>query len=199
MSYAKAGTYLMKQQRYDANLLKPNYLKSQLVPHKGQIVENFSLETNSEKFSSETPQTGYPNPEKPLHGFRENLTLEWKTDKYSNTKDPEVFGPPLWLTLHNAAAHYPENPSPIMISQMMNYIKGLPAVLPCEACKEHATAHIQANLSNLPDICSCRNKLEEFFVTFHNYVNKKYNKPIFTIEQARKMYRGGAEVRILKY
>lgn len=145
------------------------------------------------------PKAGHPNPQKPMHGYRENLTLEWKTAKYANTKDPEVFGPPLWLTLHNAAAHYPDRASPIMADQMMGFIKGLPAVLPCASCKEHATAHIQANLERLPEICSGRDKLEQFFVDFHNKVNKRYGKPFFSIEQARKMYRGGVDIRVMKY
>lgn len=235
--YASASSYLKTSGKpFDANLLRPiNFLKAQLrhMDVRTATVTPAPVapsEFYDEKYpASETPRTGYPNPEQPRHGFaehppftgypnpetprkgyRENLDLEWQTvngrvpsgssiAKYANTKDPEVFGPALWFVLHNSAAHYPENASPIMASQMIGFIKGLPAMIPCASCKEHATAHIEANVANLPTICSKRSNLEAFFVEFHNKVNKKLGKPMFTVEQAEKMYRGGAEVRMLKY
>lgn len=255
--YATASSYFKAPQKpYDANILRPNFLKAQLGPVDTRHIVGPPVQVpapavpapvapapavpapapvapapvapeeppeyyDREPYpATEVPRIGYDNPSRPMHGFRENggdprigfpnpetphkgyrenLELEWKTAKYANTKDPEVFGPALWFVLHNSAAHYPEKASPIMANQMMGFIKGLPAMIPCASCKEHATAHIEANMANLPMICSGRNNLEKFFVEFHNYVNKRYGKPLFTVEQAVKMYRGGAEVKVMKF
>jgi hypothetical protein len=121
-------------------------------------------------------------------------TIKYDTVEYTSTSSPLVFGPPLWFSLHNAAAHYVDNPSPITRDRMKNVILGLPILLPCQNCREHATAYIEKNYDNLDDVVSCRDKLFKFFVDFHNYVNQRYNKKIFTYEEAYKMYLGGAKV-----
>ena len=106
---------------------------------------------------------------------------------YDGTK-PQIFGPPLWFVLHNAAAHYPPFPAPVERERMKNVILGLPTLLPCLECKEHATAHIERNRANLDAIVASRDNLVRFFVDFHNYVNKRLGKSIFTYEQAARLY-----------
>jgi hypothetical protein len=134
-----------------------------------------------------------------IEPYAQTFQPKWATVKYADTKDPEVWGPPLWFGLHNGAAHYPDEASPVAIEQAMMWIKSLPVQLTCKTCKEHATAHIERNMDRLPEICRTRENLEKFFVDLHNIVNKRYGKPQFSYEQARKMYRGGADVRVLKY
>ena len=121
-------------------------------------------------------------------------TIKYDTVEYANTSSPPIFGPPLWFTLHNAAAHYVDNPAPITRERMKNIILGIPILLPCKNCREHATAYIEKNYDNINMICSTRDNLFKFFVDFHNYVNERYNKKIFTYEEAYKMYLGGAKV-----
>ena len=67
-------------------------------------------------------------------------------------------------------------------------------MLPCAVCQVHATNHIEKNKEHLDDICSGRDKLFKFFVDFHNIVNKRYNKRIVSVEEAKRMYNGGIEV-----
>ena len=114
--------------------------------------------------------------------------IEEKYEERKSGKDPSVFGPPLWFTLHNSSVYYPENPSPVHAERMKNIIIGLPVLLPCETCKEHATAYIENNKHQLPDICKSRQTLFRFFVDFHNYVNERLKKKIFTYEEAEKLY-----------
>jgi hypothetical protein len=127
------------------------------------------------------------------------LDIKYETTEYANTTSPPVVGPPLWFVLHNAAAHYVTNPAPITRERMKNVILGIPVLLPCQNCREHATAYIEKNYDNLNDICSSRDKLFKFFVDFHNYVNQKYNKKIFTYEEAYKMYLGGVKINKMSY
>jgi hypothetical protein len=125
--------------------------------------------------------------------------MKWETKHYTNMSDPNVWGPALWFTLHNGSSKYPISAAPIVKDRMKAYILGIPLMLPCIACKIHAINHIEKNKDKLDDICSGRKKLFEFFVDFHNIVNKRYNKPIVSIEEAYKMYNQGVDVNILSY
>lgn len=112
---------------------------------------------------------------------------------YQNTSSkkgnlPEVFGPPLWFSLHNASAYYPTNASPLHAERMKNIILGIPVLLPCETCKEHATNYIEEKKHLLSDICKTKEALFEFFVDFHNYVNERLGKPFLSYKEAERIY-----------
>ena len=128
-----------------------------------------------------------------------NTNLIWKTDNYNNTSDPNVWGPAFWFTLHNGASRYPLSACRITKERMKGYILGIPYMIPCEKCRHHATDHIIMMNDQLDDICSGREKLFAFFVDFHNIVNKRYNKPIVSVEEAFKMYTGKVSVSKLTY
>lgn len=101
---------------------------------------------------------------------------------------PEVFGPPLWFSLHNASAYYPTNASALHAERMKNIILGIPVLLPCETCKEHATNYIEEKKHLLSDICKTKETLFKFFVDFHNYVNERLGKPILSYKEAERIY-----------
>lgn len=125
--------------------------------------------------------------------------LKWETLHYSNPTHPNVWGPSFWFTLHNGAINYPQNPSVMYKERMKSYIKGMQVMIPCEICADHATAHIEANWSKMDDIVSSRDKVFDFFVDFHNYVNKRYSKPIMSYQEARKLYSGRISVSKMSY
>lgn len=125
-------------------------------------------------------------------------TLDWRTIQ-GNTSNPEIWGPAFWFTIHNGASKYPMNASPIVVERMKAFILGMPVMIPCQSCQEHATSHIEKNYNNLDKICSSRQSLFNFFVDFHNFVNKRYNKPIMSYDDANKLYNGEARVNTLSY
>jgi hypothetical protein len=126
-----------------------------------------------------------------------NINLEEK--KVSTLTSPEVWGPALWFLLHNSSYNYDEKASPLAIERMKNFILGLPIMIPCKNCREHATAHIEKNIDNLEDVCSGRDSLFNFFVDFHNHVNKRYNKPEISYSDAKKLYSGKGEITTFSY
>lgn len=129
-----------------------------------------------------------------------NSTLELKWETFEGAgSSPSVFGPPLWFTLHNSSNNYPINPSPIVKERMKNIIIGIPILLPCANCKDHATAYIESNFDKLDDIVSTRDKLFNFFVDFHNHVNKRYDKKTYSYEEAKELYNGKVKVSKLSY
>ena len=126
-----------------------------------------------------------------------SVSLRYKTLKYTSTKDPRVWGPAMWFTLHNGAAHYPNNPSDLVKQRMKGFIMGLPYMVVCDECSKHAWDHIQR--TNLDHVVSSQSTLFKFFWGFHNYVNKRYNKPIMSLKEAENIYMGGANVTNLEY
>tara|TARA_Y100000389_G_C17422476_1_gene497537 strand:- start:37 stop:519 length:483 start_codon:yes stop_codon:yes gene_type:complete len=128
-----------------------------------------------------------------------NLNLIYNTKTYSNSSNPEVWGPSFWFSLHNGSLHYPENPSDIVIKKMKGFILGIPYMLPCHDCAEHAKAYISYVYDELNIICSSRDNLFKFYVDFHNYVNKRKNKKIMSHEEAYKLYASGVKVTHLNY
>ena len=127
------------------------------------------------------------------------LELNYNTKDYKNSADPRVWGPSFWFSLHNGALYYPENPSEIVIERLKGFILGIPYMLPCHDCAEHAKSYISYNYEKLNSICSSRNNLFNFYVDFHNYVNKRHNKAIMSYDEAYKLYSSGVKVTHLNY
>ena len=127
------------------------------------------------------------------------LKLRYEEKKFDNTSHPDVFGPAFWFTLHNGASRYPIKASPFQAEKMKGFIRGIPVMLPCEKCSYHAQSYIEENESKINDIVSGRESLFEFFWRFHNFVNKRNNKPEPSLEVAKKMYIGDATVLSLRY
>jgi len=137
--------------------------------------------------------------EKTEHKSPPLTQIKWETSNYTNMSDPKVWGPSLWFTIHNGARNYPVSASPFAINRMKGFIMGIPMMLPCEICKIHAANHINKNRNKLDEICSGRDILFKFFVDFHNMVNKRYNKPVMSYEDAYDLYNGKASVSIMSY
>jgi len=103
-----------------------------------------------------------------------------------SSSDPNVFGPPLWFTLHNSSVTYPENPTAFIQNTMINLLTSLHLLIPCQVCKEHFVSYLAT--VNLKDVTKSRESLFIFFVNIHNYVNNRYNKPQMTIKEAKQLY-----------
>lgn len=127
------------------------------------------------------------------------LKMTYKTDRYVNSANPEVWGPAFWFSLHNGALRYPIQASPTWKERMKHFILGIPVMVPCEKCSDHATAHLEANYYRLDEIVSTRSKLFEFFWEFHNFVNERLNKPKMSLDDAYKMYSGEVLLTKLEY
>jgi len=127
------------------------------------------------------------------------LDMKWSTVEYANPRDPRVWGPAFWFTLHNGSVNYPIKASPIWAERMKGFILGMPVMIPCEKCRDHATSHIEANYYRLNEIVSGREQLFNFFVSFHNYVNERYDKPIMSNKDAYDLYTSSVNVTKLEY
>lgn len=102
------------------------------------------------------------------------------------SSDPNVFGPPFWFVLHNAAVSYPNFPTVYVKNKMKNLLINLPIIVPCLMCREHFHAFLLD--ADLDKSVSSKESLFKFFVDIHNYVNRRYGKPSMEIDEAKKLY-----------
>lgn len=145
-----------------------------------QPIENFVTEVPNTK---ETIVSEVANVKET---FTDEICSCYKNKKATN--NPVLWGPAFWYTLHNGAFHYPEHASPLHAERMKNFIIGIPVMVPCATCKEHATAFIEKHRKKLTSICASKETLFNFFVDFHNQVNKRYGKPVLSYEEAYDIY-----------
>lgn len=122
------------------------------------------------------------------------LKASWSKTENTNTADPNLWGPAFWFSIHNGASKYPVNASPVCAQKMKGFILGMPYILPCDNCSDHARNYIASREKDLDNICSSRRNLFAFFVDMHNMVNNRFNKPIITVDQAYNIYSGSASV-----
>tara|TARA_B100001059_G_scaffold217659_1_gene237115 strand:- start:1964 stop:2455 length:492 start_codon:yes stop_codon:yes gene_type:complete len=128
----------------------------------------------------------------------ESLKVRYKFLDNANPGSPEVWGPAFWFSLHNGATKYPLNASPLWRERMKSFIKGIPVMVPCEKCADHATAYIES-CSNLDEVVKNRVSLFKFFVDFHNFVNRRLGKHEIPLKTAIDLYTGTANVLTVEY
>jgi hypothetical protein len=101
---------------------------------------------------------------------------------------PSVWGPLLWFSLHVGTTRYPISATPLESEKMQGFILGLPYILPCSECSEHARDYINQRFPEINRITSGRVSLFKFFVDFHNYVNQRFGKKLYSYAEAGRMY-----------
>lgn len=89
---------------------------------------------------------------------------------------PDQWGPHYWHVIHTFAASYPENPDDLDKDIAIRFIKLIPFILPCAACKKHSYFYMRDHSSQFFQAVSSRDYLVHFFRIFHDYVNVKTGK-----------------------
>lgn len=90
----------------------------------------------------------------------------------------KTWGPITWYFLHSFLEKIPDDIYQREKVTIINYILSICSNLPCESCTEHATTYLKPRLrvQYFNNISS----LKTFMYNFHNEVNKRTKKPIFT-------------------
>lgn len=141
-----------------------------------------------------TPAISVPESNiKKEEGYVKKLVLEKTRTDVKNTRNPKVWGPSLWLFLHISSVNYTPT-TPEKIEMCVEFVKSLPYMLPCDNCSEHAKQYVKENSEKLVEICSSRERLFNFYVDMHNYVNARHGKRVFTYEEAWNMYSSGVDI-----
>ena len=103
-----------------------------------------------------------------------------------SSSNPTIFGPPTWYTLHIMAENYPKKPDKNHKKGCLNFVKGLPYMLPCPYCGYHLKK--DESDVDLKKCCESRKSLRQFFLDAHNKVNVHEEKPLWSESEAEDYY-----------
>jgi len=88
----------------------------------------------------------------------------------------DIWGPATWLLIHTLCEQVNEYIYMSFRQSLFNMISIICKNLPCPECSQHATQFLaRTNLTNL----KTKEEFSNFFYLFHNFVNKRKNKPLF--------------------
>ena len=98
----------------------------------------------------------------------------------------QIWGNACWYLFHALAEKLkPESDTPSNIQTILFHFKQICFNLPCPSCQEHAIKTLEkVNFNNIKN----KSDLKTFFWEFHNIVNKRINKPIFSRDKLDDMY-----------
>ena len=91
--------------------------------------------------------------------------------------DPSTWGPSLWTRLHENSLNYDPTKNGQNISSMF---KTLPDNV-CDKCRPTVVNYLSKN--SYEDKLSTRYDVVKYIFDFHNFINQKLDKPIFSWEE----------------
>ena len=89
----------------------------------------------------------------------------------------KYWGPPTWLFMHSFIQLMSDDLYTQNITKIIQFIKSICSLLPCPDCKVHAVVYTK-NLN--PRLVPTKEHMAYYLFKFHNDVNKRTGKPIFT-------------------
>jgi len=105
------------------------------------------------------------------------------------------WGPSIWYLFHTLSFKIKEEEFSGICVELFDIIKVICKNLPCPSCAQHATEYMQK--LNYNSIQS-KNDFKMFFFNFHNYVNKRIEKPILSNEDFENKYGSANTLNIIK-
>lgn len=108
-----------------------------------------------------------------------------------------IWGNACWFLFHTLAEKLkPEYDTSEELQTILYHFKQVCYNLPCPSCSEHAVKHLEkAIFRNV----KTRDDLKMFFLEFHNIVNKRLDKKIFTKNQCDEMYIKANLIKIVNH
>ena len=107
-----------------------------------------------------------------------------------------VWGPCVWYLFHTLSYHIKDTNAVEFEKTKTEFIKfafRIATNLPCPECSQHATQFVsRVN----PASIKTKDQLNGLFIDFHNAVNRRKGKPVFTREEAYAKYKT-ANVRLV--
>ena len=100
---------------------------------------------------------------------------------------PKIWGPSRWRIFHNSTKNYPDNPTKADMARVDNYFNRIfETKIPCGSCK---ASYIRfKSILQVKYYLQSRKQLMFWGFLFHNLVNEKLGKPMFTYDQFVQLY-----------
>lgn len=99
--------------------------------------------------------------------------------------DKNVWGKPMWSTIHLVALGYPENPSADIAIKYNQFFISIAHVIPCDDCRKHFISLVTDN----PPALDNRDTLFKWTVDIHNSVNERLGKEKVSYENAYSLWK----------
>jgi len=97
-----------------------------------------------------------------------------------------VWGPAIWYLFHTLAFKMKNQHFNEMKKSLLSFFVLVSANLPCPECTEHAQQETKnldkSKITNKKELCT-------YFLNFHNKINARTNKKIFTIQEYISKYK----------
>jgi hypothetical protein len=127
------------------------------------------------------------------------IEIHYEDKKIQNVSSPESWGPAFWFILHLGSVKAPENIPMEKREKYWGFIDGIPEMLACGNCAQHARAYVEAHRPYKDQICATRVNLVEFFTNFHNSVNERNGKPKISCEEIYHKFSGPIQTKFFNY
>ena len=105
------------------------------------------------------------------------------------------WGPSIWYLFHTLSFKIKEEEFSSICVELLDIIKIICKNLPCPSCAQHATEYMQRlNYNSIQN----KNDFKMFFFNFHNDVNKRIEKSMFSKEELDNKYVSANTLNIIK-
>lgn len=132
----------------------------------------------------------------PIRAFSNRLIIE--EVPCNNIHDPKAWGSAWWFSLFSGCCTANEIIAKADRPKYWKFIEGLPYMLPCKECQEHAKIYVDKIKHKKDEICSSRQNLVKFFVDFHNSVSKRKGQQKITIRDVENTFMQDRPVNAIK-
>ena len=99
----------------------------------------------------------------------------------------DIWGPPVWETLHYISFAYPIQPLSDDIRKYFAFYNSVIDVLPCPICRDHLRKHMKKHPIEYA-LQAGREGLIRWVIDVHNEVNKSLEKPVMTYDEVIDLY-----------
>jgi hypothetical protein len=119
--------------------------------------------------------------------------IQQTVTQINQKKDTMLWGAPTWYFFHTIAAKIKPEEFQKFKLHILDIIKNICYNLPCPSCTEHAKQYIQRMDTNS---IICKDDLIKFLFVFHNNVNARKHKPVFSYEELIEKYKNANLINI---
>jgi len=106
------------------------------------------------------------------------------------------WGPAVWLLFHTIVEKIKEPDNTRLCRELFYQIKNICKFLPCPDCASHATTNLaNVNISRI----NSKSDLKQILFIFHNSVNIRKKKELFTISELEKYSRANLSLVIYNF
>jgi hypothetical protein len=106
------------------------------------------------------------------------------------------WGPAVWLLFHTIVEKIKEPDNTRLCRELFYQIKNICKFLPCPDCASHATTNLaNVNISRI----NSKSDLKQILFMFHNSVNIRKKKALFTISELEKYTRANLSLVIYNF